>query len=61
MKSKKRREKKMNWPVFVVADDDGMFEDDSVGFDDVSAVGSDAIFAVSGCVLVALVDSMSAW
>lgn len=51
----------MNWPVFVVADDDGMFEDDSVGFDDVSVVGSDAIFAVSGCVLVALVDSMSAW
>lgn len=37
-----------------------MFEDDSVGFDDVSVVGFDAIAVVAGCVSVALVDSMSA-
>lgn len=37
-----------------------MSEDDSVGFDDVSVAGFDAIIAVAGCVSVALVDSMSA-
>lgn len=60
----KKREKnafeRAIWPVFVVAGDGGMFEDDSVGFDDVSAVGFDAIAVVAGCVSVALVDSMSA-
>lgn len=51
---------KRHWPVSVVAGDDGMSEDDSVGFDDVSVAGFDAIIAVAGCVSVALVDSMSA-
>lgn len=47
-------------PVFVVAGDDGMLEDDSVGSDDVSVVGFDVITVVADCVSVALVDSMSA-
>lgn len=37
-----------------------MFEDDSVGFDDVPIVGFGAIIVVAGCVSLALVDSMSA-
>lgn len=50
----------LNWPVFVVAGDDGMFEDDSVGFDDVPVVDFGAIIVVAGCVSLVLVDSMSA-